>query len=147
MEENTPQEGKVQEKKTGRPEEYNDEMQKKAERYLEGCKDVEGKVNLPSIASLARYLGIARETVYDWKDKYPLFSDIVKDVLSEQEMRLVNSGLSGAYNASISKLILTKHGYSDRTETDVTSKGEKLGMTDEQAAKMDAFLSALRPKE
>ncbi len=46
-------------------------------------------------------------------DKQEL-SDIVEDILTLQEMRLSFFGLNGKYNPTITKLMLTKHGYKDR---------------------------------
>ncbi len=128
--------------RTGRPKEYNEDTVKKAQQYLDECVDTytvtkegeEGtlkKVNIPSIAGLALYLNIARETVYDWRDKYPEFSDILGHILAEQERRLISNGLSGAYNSNITKLVLGKHGYHDKQDTDITTKGEKIENTDE----------------
>lgn len=136
---------------SGRHSEYDPAYVEKAKEYLAGCIDSftgdEKKVRLPSIEGLARYLEVSRPSIYKWKGEQPLFSYILEQILAEQATRLMNNGLSGVYTPTISKLILTKHGYSDRTETDITSKNEKIGMTDEQVAKMDAFLSALRPQE
>lgn len=126
----------------GRPTEYNEKILKKAKKYLELCQDEEErqiiglsakgtelyknklKVKLPSIEGLAVYLGVARSTIYEWEKtenedkslKYPEFSDILGKILAEQAQRLINNGLSGDYNSTISKLILTKHGYSDKQE-------------------------------
>jgi hypothetical protein len=61
-------------------------------------------------------LEIDRSTLYDWKTKYGEFSYIVNEVMQEQAKRLFSNGLSGAYNASIAKLMLTKHGYSEKQE-------------------------------
>lgn len=118
---------------TGRPIEYNPKIIDKANEYLEFCIDEQYDwtktngdksvsyehriiVRLPSIEGLARYLGVARSTVYKWKEEYPEFSDILEEILSEQADRLISNGLSGDYNPTISKLILTKHGYSDKQE-------------------------------
>lgn len=68
-------------------------------------------IRLPNIGGLAVYLDIARDTIYDWKKKHPDFSYIVEKILAEQENRLVNGGISGDYNATISKVMMTKHGY------------------------------------
>jgi len=125
----------------GRPNKYKPAILKKAQEYLENCVDEEEdwvksqgdkstsyehrvKVKLPSIEGLALYLGIHRSTVYEWADTYEEFSDILEKILAEQAQRLVNMGLSGDYNPTIAKLILTKHGYSDRT--DVTSGGQPI---------------------
>lgn len=113
------------------------------------------RVNLPSIAGLAVFLQISRETVRDWAEKgkqeptepidpdFPLyeeFSGIVETVLAEQELRLSSKGVSGEYNSTISKLLLTKHGYSDKT--DLTSGGERITPTAEQQAKANAAVDA-----
>lgn len=121
----------------GRPTEYRPKILKSAKAYLDSCKDVETerqvgekivvrlKVNLPSIEGLARFLGIARSTIYEWEKEHKEFSDILEDIKTEQAQRLLNNGLSGDYNSTIAKLILTKHNYTDKTETDITSKGEQ----------------------
>lgn len=117
----------------GRPTDYNEDTVGKAEAYLQQCIDEEYtriksegnnsvsydnlvKVKLPSIEGLALYLDITKDTVYEWKARYPQFSDVVNKILQEQAQRLINGGLSGTYNASIAKLILTKHGYRDAQE-------------------------------
>lgn len=94
-----------------RPQEYNQSYTDKAKEYL----DTIGK-NLPSIEGLAVFLEIHRSTVYDWKSKFPEFSDILEKLLAVQADSLMNNGLNGKWNSTISKLILTKHGYSDKQE-------------------------------
>jgi len=87
--------------------------------------------DLPMVAGLAIYLDVARDSIYEWiKLKTPLgrqFSDIVERIGAEQEYKLVGKSLKGEYNASIAKLILNKHGYVERRETDLTSRGEPIG--------------------
>lgn len=94
----------------GRPTKFNDEMLEKAKQYL-----VDYDV-IPSIAGLAVYLGLARETIYDWSRKFPDFSDIIRILLSKQEQVLIQKGLSSEFNSTITKVILTKHGYSDKQD-------------------------------
>ncbi len=105
----------------GRPLEYNLTYVKKAKEYLDSCDK-----ELPSIEGLAVFLEVHRSTIYDWKTKYNEFSDILEKILAEQAKRLMNNGLTGKWSATISKLILTKHGYSDKSETDLTSGGKPL---------------------
>ena len=38
-----------------------------------------------------------------------------------QENRLLNGGLAGEFNASITKLLLYKHGYHEKAEFDLTA--------------------------
>lgn len=110
-----------------RPKEFNESVLERAQYYIDDCEDL-----VPSIAGLALYLNIARPTVYDWKGQYPEFSYIVESIMATQEQRLLNGGLGGEYNASISKLMLTKHGYTDRVETDNQTSIDLSGLTEEQ---------------
>lgn len=116
----------------GRPTLYTPELLEKAKTYLAALPEDEV---IHSIEGLSDYLNIARSTVYDWATKknedgtlvYPEFSDILETVLQKQGKTLINKGLEGKFNSTISKLILTKHNYSDKQE--LTGKdGEKLEM-------------------
>ena len=78
---------------------------------------------IPSIAGLSEYVSVARETLQVWKKEKgtPLkieFSNILESMLAKQERLLLAAGLQGAWNSNIVKLILGKHGYSDKLETD-----------------------------
>lgn len=122
----------------GRPTIYGEEILIKTRAYLTDTKDQyvdipAGKdkdgntvfinkfqVNLPSLQGLARYLGINQDTIYDWRSKYPEFSDILAQILAEQSKRLIEKGLSGDYNSNIAKLVLGKHGYHEKSDVEVT---------------------------
>ena len=101
-----------------RPTKYTEELLERAREYVDSPPSDDDVVH--SIAGLAIHLGIARDTVHAWaKDpEKGIFSDIVDDVLAKQERRLLAGGLTGGYNASIAKLMLTKHGYADKVEND-----------------------------
>lgn len=118
----------------GRPTNYNDALVDKAQDYLVNYSN-HGHV-IPSIAGLAQVLDITRETIYDWEgqeDKL-MFSDIVAKLRTIQECALLNGGLSGTMNSTISKLILGKHGYHDKQDTN-------LGGQKDNPVKMDATIS------
>lgn len=119
--------------KEGRPTKYSEQITKDAKKYLALCVDsyeriLQSKkkrsvmyrhkfvVKLPTIGGLAVYLHISRETIYDWKKKYKEFSDVIEEMMAEQENRLINSGISGDYNPTIAKVLLTKHGYREGHE-------------------------------
>ena len=96
----------------GRPTKYTPELLEECRKYL---KDYN---TLPSIAGLAVRLDVARETLQAWardEDK-PEFSDIYAKLMAMQEDELIRNGLMGHFNASITKMILTKHGYSDKVD-------------------------------
>lgn len=117
----------------GRPIEYEHSYAVKAEKYLEECQDgyhrvlqsqnkkrkiytKKFQVKLPNIGGLAVYLNIARSTIYEWAQKYQDFSDILEKILAEQESRLISNGLSGEYAPTITKVMMTKHGYREGHE-------------------------------
>lgn len=136
----------------GRPTIYSEEILQKAEDYLSKCQDEEVeqekkegwttykiKAKLPTIEGLARHLSVNRDTVYSWCKEHQEFSDIIEDLRSEQADRLINMGLSGDYNSTIAKVLLTKHGYRDALDSDVTSKGKEVS-TISIASKADSIL-------
>lgn len=126
-----------------RPTLYTEEILTKAREYILACKDDEIereskqgqtvyklKAKLPTKGGLARYLGVSRDTLYEWSSVHEEFSDIMEELGAEQEDRLINNGLSGDYNPTIAKVLLTKHGYADKQEIDHTTKGEKMNDTE-----------------
>lgn len=108
----------MKKKKTalGRPSKYNDEVLKCADAYLKGAYKTQGNA-IPSIAGLAFALGVSRECIYEWGRVHPEFSDILAAVATAQEMLLLDGGLTSKFNSVITKLMLTKHGYTDKQET------------------------------
>lgn len=105
----------------GRPTVYGDNILKLARGYLTTFKDM-GDV-VPSVAGLACVLGVTRETCHAWArdPSKEEFSHILWELAQRQERELLNNGLAGNFNAPITKMMLTKHGYSDRVEQDLTS--------------------------
>ncbi len=102
---------------TGRPTDYTDETLTKAQSYVDGGYLKLGHV-IPSIVGLTKALNRSRSTIYLWindPDKAE-FSDIVESLLDGQHLALTNGGLTSEFNSSIAKLMLTKHGYSDKQE-------------------------------
>lgn len=117
----------------GRPTDYTDQTAIVAQQYLDSCVDetkqiVSGQsekfttyqektiVKLPSIEGLARYLKVSKDTIYAWEKIHPEFSYVLHALRSEQADRLINMGLSGDYNPVISRMLLSKHGYAERSE-------------------------------
>jgi len=108
---------KTRPKPIGRPSLYTPALLKRARGYLRNFGR-DGSV-IPSHRGLARYLNISRDTLYDWRrqeDKWE-FSFIMERVMLVQHELLVSNGLSGKFNANITKLLLTKHGYTFHNKT------------------------------
>lgn len=127
-----------------RPTKLTPELLEKATGYLATCTDkvvytdkgamTYVNVELPTLEGFAIYLGIHKDTVQEWckpKDDevVPLhyeFSVLVKDVIQEQGKRLINNGLGGLYQPKIAGMMLSKHGYIEKSESDITTGGEKI---------------------
>lgn len=101
----------------GRPTKYSDDILAAAWDYIDNYKKHEDVI--PSIAGMACALNIAKSTLYLWaEDSDKDFSDILAKCNQKQEKVLLNGGLSGDFNAAITKLALGKQGYSEKIEND-----------------------------
>lgn len=101
----------------GRPTKYSPDVVKRAQEYLDGAYLESGYV-IPSEVGLSLHLGVARITVQTWgKDENkPEFSAILGKIKAKQHELLISNGLTGEFNSAIAKLVLGKHGYSEKTE-------------------------------
>jgi AraC-like DNA-binding protein len=110
----------------GRPSKYGPEIIEKARQYVDEFGEND-KETVPTIAGLARFLGVSRETVYAWsrEEGNEAFSDIVKQVDINREILLVNGGLKGMYNPTITALMMGQLGY--RKEASVEHSGKDGG--------------------
>jgi hypothetical protein len=105
----------------GRPTDYTPELVERAWWYAaEGWQEVGDRV--PSVAGLACEIGVRRETCHVWAhDEDKEFSNILSVIAEKQERELVNKGLDGSFNPPITKMMLSKHGYSDAVDNRHTS--------------------------
>lgn len=112
----------------GRPTKYSDDIQAKADAYVDGGFIESGDV-VPSRAGLALELRVSRETLTNWEKVHPEFLGTLERLSWLQERISLNGGLKGELNSTIVKLLLANHGYSDRQEIDHTTKGEAMQPT------------------
>lgn len=103
----------------GRPTKMTPELIEQAWKYVQQTSDFSYPM-LPTIEGLSLAMNISRETIYKWSedDINKEFSDIVKKLRSSQAEKLIQMSLVGRYNPMISKLMLSKHGYVEKSETD-----------------------------
>lgn len=71
--------GNRTDKETGRPTKYNE---KRVKKMIEAAKK-----GLP-VPSIARAGGINTDTLYEWKERYPEFSERLKQARTEAELKL-----------------------------------------------------------
>ncbi|HEM8181516.1 TPA: DNA-packaging protein [Providencia rettgeri] len=114
-----------QSNQVGCPSKLTDDLIAKAKEYLFGGYESLGDV-VPSVAGLACYLEISRKSAYNYSEQSEEFLHIVEGILSLQENKLINGGLKGDFNASIAKLMLAKHGYSEKQEVDHKSSDNSM---------------------
>ncbi len=111
-----------------RPTIFSAEILIQTQSYIDSCVDdlKEKVVKIPTLEGLAVYLHINKDTVQEWRKVHDEFSVLISELLHIQGDRLLNNGLAGTYNSTIAKVLLSKHGYREATDSDITSGGEKL---------------------
>jgi hypothetical protein len=107
----------------GAPTIYTEELIKKAREYADGAWKTEGDA-IPMMCGLADYCGCSETQAYKWKkdEGKEEFAEICARVKSLQKRVLINTGLTRKSEASLCKLLLNKHGYSDKKEVDHRSE-------------------------
>ena len=76
----------------------------------------------PSFEGFCVSICIARDTLYNWKKKYPLFSDTFEKCRQVQREFLMVHSLEGNYNAGFSKFLLTNISeYKDKVHQEIES--------------------------
>lgn len=132
-----------------RPPQYSPEMIGKVLEYLKTCENryetylarVSAKgtevmereviVNLPTKPGLAMFLDTTETSIDNWAAEHEDFLGALQLIYTKQKHMLMNSGLSGLYNSTIAKLILSSnHGMADRSENvnrNVLPTEEELG--------------------
>ncbi len=98
----------------GRPTKYGPDMLLAAKDYLENWESTGDMI--PNVAGLACELGVCIRTIHNWSAEHDEFMHITRGMMSAQERKLLSGGLSGDFNPNITKLILGKHGYSDKQD-------------------------------
>lgn len=108
----------------GRPSTYSEDVLTRTFEYIYNYND-HGDV-IPTVAGLAIFLGCVKSTCYEWAKTHPKFSNALEQLSQTQEKALLNGAIPGKYNSTITKLVLHNHGYSDKSQTDITSGGEPI---------------------
>jgi|TARA_R110000751_G_scaffold245259_2_gene345278 hypothetical protein len=100
-----------------RPTKYTPELLVKANEYLSTYTRL-----IPSHQDMCLYLDISDATLYRWAEEKAEFKDILAKVKQTQFVVSMDGGLGGEMNANLVKLLMGKHGYSDKVDT-VSSDG------------------------
>lgn len=111
----------------GRPTLYDPKFIDEVDNYL--ATATKENQHLPKVESFALWIGVNKDTLYEWKKLYKEFSDALEKIMLFQGERLIDDGIYGGHeiNASIVKLMLmNNHGMVDKSNTDLTTKGDKI---------------------
>lgn len=107
----------------GRPTKLTPELMEKANKYLADTDALGPVALLPTVERLCLILDISRDTYYSWTDSSPEFSDIARRLSLSSADKLQQNSLAGRWNPLISKLLLSKHGYVEKSA--VENSGEQ----------------------
>lgn len=113
--------------KVGRPTGYNDDRVSQVRSYLSECG--REQTQLPTIEGLAEYMFINPDTIYEWRDKHPEFSEAIKGLLAKQKAQLMNDGMYGGkeVNSTMAIFLLkVNHGMIETEKQLIETKGEVL---------------------
>jgi hypothetical protein len=118
----------------GAPSKYDPKYCLEVDKYIASCKDTTDEngritVNIPTFEGFIDYLGvgIVEKTLYNWREQFPEFLQSLEKITRTQKVKVLSNGLAGTYNPTIAKLVLSaNHGMSEKTQTDITSKGESV---------------------
>ncbi len=117
----------MMENPVGRPTKYNNALQELADEYIFNYSEV-GDV-IPSRVGLCCYIGISKQTSFQYEKDYPEFLATLSNIEAMQERTALNRGLDGTFNAAITKLVLSNHGYAEKQGIDHTTNGKDLTPT------------------
>lgn len=122
----------------GRPTVATPENVAKGWEYVEGAYRDDDEL-FPTVEGLSLYIGINQDTLHVRQE----FSELLAKLKSKQARDLVRHGIKGEYSPVITKLLLaSKHGYVEKTATDVTSGGEPIQPDPVRAAEYVEWLKS-----
>lgn len=100
-----------------RPTNHSEKLEEIAWDYVKNFKAYGDET--PMIVGLSRVINRSRSTIYEWIEKKTgAFPDIAEAIAERQQIELCNKGLTGEFNSSITKLMLSKHGFAEKQEVD-----------------------------
>lgn len=107
-------------RKVGRPSTCTQAVRDEARWYMQGGWKLVGDT-IPSIVGMACEVGIPESQVYEWARINDEFSGIIKGIKAEQQRVLLSGGASGKLNSTITKLLLGKHGYHEKVDSNISN--------------------------
>jgi len=124
----------------GHPTTYSAKMLQAAENYLKNHEETGDPV--PTIEGLADELGKTFKTLYNWRDHFPEFRELLERLSHKQGRLLQSKGLKKETDSGITKLLLSaNHNKSEKTEQKTEHSGEiKFSSADRAIAEIDSAM-------
>lgn len=106
--------------KFGRPSKLTQATLDKAWEYLKDTTSIAVNAGglLPTKERLALTLGVSRQTIDNWAADSEDFLDVYNTLQAMQADMLVQNGLVGRYTPAITAILLSKHDYVKKEQTD-----------------------------
>lgn len=104
-----------------RPHKYTPELLANAKNYVNNFEEY-GNVT-PTVAGMCLVIGIHKDTCYEWlkHDNKEEFKSIYASLMMLQEQTIIDGALSKKFDSAFAKIVIAKHGYTDKKEVDLTS--------------------------
>ena len=116
-----------------RPTSLTDEVIEQTQNYINNYEQYGDTI--PSVVGLCGAINRAKSTIYRWAEEGKgEFSDALKAIKESQERVTLNKAITGEFNATISKLVLANHGYSEKQEVTTREATDPSQMSDEELA-------------
>jgi hypothetical protein len=113
--------------KVGRPTKYDPIFIDKVDEYL--LTTGKEQMHLPKVESFAIFIGVHKDTLYEWAKYNIEFSDSLRKIMERQAEQLIDDGIYGGkeVNSTIVKLLLmNNHNMREKKDTDLTTDGQSI---------------------
>jgi hypothetical protein len=100
----------------GAPSKYDPKFNYEVYKYLATTGREQTK--LPTIEGFAIHIGVNPDTIFEWKKKYPKFSESIKAILARQKEQLINDGAYGGREVNVSMMIFLLKSNHNMIETE-----------------------------
>lgn len=107
-------------KKVGRPTNCTPTIKEEARWYVQGGWELVGDA-FPSVVGLACELDTNEARLYDWGGRDEEFAEILMAIKATQQRTLLTGGAKGKLNPVITKLILGRHGYHEKVDSNFSN--------------------------
>ena len=111
------------------PTKYTPELLEKAQEYLDTWEELGDAV--PMLVGMSIHCGITEKTRMKYEKEHEAMGIVCAGVREAQQQVLINKGLTKIHDNSLTKLMLMKHGFTDKQTVDMKSSDGSMSPTKE----------------